>query len=257
MNSRNFGGSIIVSSIITTIVVLLIFIVLQWLQMPVGHFMDWLVGITSFWWLIIIVTVPWNIHFEARAVLDEAAQSEEANIPIKPEKVVYVKMVAQRSLWLAIGLHGLSAIGLYTLAAMGISAVGYVGSGMALLLTILRPSIRAYEYVAELLSKIRREFKYPREDVIALRHRFDELKEKVEVLETQLNPKESNTWAAQLQQTQKNLEQLTETFKEHMSINQTEHKGLMSKFQQELSQVATDGELLRHVRELIRFFKEA
>jgi hypothetical protein len=46
----------------------------------------------------------------------------------------------RKSLWLAIGLHILSTIGLYLLAIAGISAVGYISSGAALLLTILRPA---------------------------------------------------------------------------------------------------------------------
>ncbi len=257
MSSKDFLGATMGASFITTIVVLIIFIVLQGLRIPTGHFIDWLVGIASFWWLMIIVTVPWNIHFEARAVLNDAAQSTEAGIPIKPEKVAQVTKIAKRSLWLAVGLHLVSAVGLYTLALLNISTVGYIGSGGALLLTILRPSIRGYEYLTELLSQIRQEFKYPREDVIALRLRVDQLKTKIESLENQLNPQEADSWAAQLQITHKNLIKLSDSLKEFHMANQTQHSQLSHEFQNALSQVVTDGELLKHVRTALRFFKEA
>ena len=43
--------------------------------------------------------------------------------------------------------------------------MGYVSSGAALLLTGLRPALRAYQYIATRLSMIRQQIKYPREDV--------------------------------------------------------------------------------------------
>ena len=33
-----------------------------------------------FWWLLLIVTVPWNIHFEAKEVLAEAAESKQKGV---------------------------------------------------------------------------------------------------------------------------------------------------------------------------------
>ena len=63
-----------------TVLALLVFVLLHLLQAPAGRLIDWLVGIASFWWLLVIVTVPWNIHFEARQVLVDAADSAEPGI---------------------------------------------------------------------------------------------------------------------------------------------------------------------------------
>ncbi len=64
------------------LLLLLVFSVLQWLQFPVGSFLDWVIGGATFWWLLAIVTVPWNIHFQAKEVLAEAEQSKEIDIVI-------------------------------------------------------------------------------------------------------------------------------------------------------------------------------
>ena len=260
MRSRDFGG-FFGSGIVITILVLLAFIILRWLQIPSGYFADWLVGIASFWWLMLIVTVPWNIHFEAKRVLAEAANSQEANIPIKPEKVIYVQMVAQRSLWVAIALHLGSALGLYALAFYGISAIGYISSGAALLLTALRPAIRGYEYVADMLADIQQEFKYPREDVVKLLNQVTELEQQVQSLEQRLDLTQPDSWAseqvAQVTELQQNMKELRQEFKRFAAQNEADHERLPREFQQAISQIATDRELLNHIRELLRFFKQA
>ena len=109
------------------ILLMLAFSGLQWVHIPAGSFLDWVVGIASFAWLLVIVTVPWNIYFEAKEALADAAVSAERGIRVDDKQVDYIKVIVQRSLWVIIALHLLSAIRLYILAATGISAVGYKG----------------------------------------------------------------------------------------------------------------------------------
>lgn len=165
---------------------------LQWLHIPAGSFLDWIVGIASFAWLLVIVTVPWNIYFEAKEALADAAVSTERGIRIDDKQVEYIKVIVQRSLWVIIALHLLSAIGLYTLASTGISAVGYVSSGAALLLTALRPAVRTYQYFSTRLAMIRQQFNYPREDIVEFRSRFNRLQDIVTHLEQQINQERSS-----------------------------------------------------------------
>jgi hypothetical protein len=153
--------SFISFSIGLVVLVLASFGVLQWLHIPAGSLIDWVIGAASFWWLLVIVTVPWNVHFQAKEVLAEAAVSVEKGTEVDEKQLKYVGNLANRSFWVAIALHVFSAVGLYTLAATGISAVGYISSGAALLLTALRPAVRTYEYLAARLAMIRQEFTYP------------------------------------------------------------------------------------------------
>lgn len=240
---------------------LLVFAVLQWFHIPAGNFLDWLIGAVSFWWLTIVVTVPWNIHFEAKSVLADAAESQREAITIEPQQVQYATKIAQRSLWVAILLHILSAIGLYALAATGISAIGYVSSGAALLLTALRPAIALYRYLAERLGRIRHTFRYPREDVMELRERMLHLEQQVNHFAYQLNLEHADGFAATQQRLltalRQDLTQLAAT-QEHLNVsNQADHERLSREARTAIAQLSTDGEVLNHVREIIQFFKNA
>ncbi|MEH2109247.1 hypothetical protein [Nostoc sp.] len=243
------------------VVVLAAFGLLQWLHIPAGNFLDWVIGGASFWWLLVIVTVPWNVHFQAKEVLAEAAQSKEKGIPVDEKQVKYVTVLAKRSLWVAIALHLFSAVGLYTLAVTGISTVGYISSGAALLLTILRPAIRAYEYLYARLAMIRQEWKYPREDIFELRDRFSILEQKIQSLEDQLNPEQPYSLAATQQrfseETRRDLARIAANLEELRATNQTEHERLGREARNAIAQLSTDGQFLDHVREIIRFFKTA
>ncbi|WP_375506956.1 hypothetical protein [uncultured Nostoc sp.] len=243
------------------IVVLTAFGLLQWLHIPAGNFLDWVIGGASFWWLLVIVTVPWNVHFQAKEVLAEAAQSKEKGIPVDEKQVNYVTVLANRSLWVAIALHLFSAVGLYTLAATGISTVGYISSGAALLLTILRPAIRAYEYLYARLAMIRQEWKYPREDIVELRDRFSILEQKIQSFEEQLNPEQSYSLPATQQrfaeETRRDLARIAANLEALGATNQTEHERLAREARTAIAQLSTDGQFLDHVREIIRFFKTA
>jgi hypothetical protein len=241
--------------------VLLAFGVFQWLHIPAGNFLDWIIGGASFWWLLVIVTVPWNIHFQAKEVLAEAEQSTNKEIPVDEKQIKYVNVLAKRSLLLAIGLHLVSAIGLYILAVTGISAVGYLGSGAALLLTGLRPAISAYQYLYARLRMISQEFRYPREDVVELRYRVDTMETTLSRLEEQLNPENLYSLPSQQQrdadETRKALARMGANLEELRATNQKEHEALSREARQAIAQLSTDGQFLDNVREIIRFFKTA
>lgn len=249
------------SSLGIGVLVLVAFGLLQWLHIPAGSFLDWIIGGASFWWLLVIVTVPWNIHFQAKEVIAQGEISTEKGIAVDEKKLKYVNVLAKRSLLIAIGLHLISAIGLYTLAATGISAVGYIGSAAALLLTGLRPAISAYEYLYARLKMISQEWKYPREDIVELRDRFYILEESVRNLERLLNPEESSSVVAKqeryIEENSKKLAKITANLEELRATNQTEHERLSRESRQAIAQLSTDGQFLDHVREIVRFFKEA
>jgi len=175
--------------------------------------------------------------------------------------IYYAKVVAKRSLFVAIALHLFSAIGLYTLSATGISVIGYISSGAALLLTILRPAVRTYEYLAARLAMIRQQFTYPREDIWELRGRFHTLEATVKRLEEQMDPQEPYSWVSTQQryqeETRQELARIAASVEEFRATNQSQHERLSREAQQAIAQLSTDGQFLDHIREIIRFFKTA
>lgn len=246
---------------VTGIFLLLVFAILQWLHIPSGSFIDWVIAIAIFEWLLLIVTVPWNIHFEAKEVLAQGAESTKKNIAVDRGQLEYVTVLASRSLWVAVALHLLSAIALYGLAATGISAIGYLSSGAALLLTLLRPAIRGYQYLAQRLTAIRGEFLHPRADIVELRNRFADLESTVRNLADKFNSDDRTSWAAiqerEREALRRDLTNLTAGLEHLRSTNQAEHVTLARNAESAIAQLTDDGQFLNHVREILRFFKEA
>ncbi len=240
---------------------LLAFFVLQWLQIPTGNLVDWLIGIASFWWLLAIVTVPWNIYFEAEDVKAEATISQRKNIPVDAQQLQYVTTISRWSLIAAIALHLISAVGLYFLASSGISAVGYVSALATLLLTFLRPAVRFYEYLARRLAAIRQLVQYPREDVLALRGTVNSLESQLATIQAQLNPEQEDSIVSVQQREWQKIRQahsqLRATLEQLQANNDLAHQQLAKNTETAIAQLSEDSQILNHVREIIRFWKKS
>ncbi len=107
-----------------------------------------------------------------------------------------MSILAKGALWLAIGLHLISIKALYILAATEISAVRYISSGAALLLTLLLPETSIYEYSYTRLRMICQAFTYPPEGILELRNRFYEIEQKWQSLEDRRNLEQPYSLAA-------------------------------------------------------------
>ncbi len=242
-------------------IALLAFGLLNWFQIPAGNLWDWAVGIGIFEWTILIVTVPWNIYFKAKAVAQTGTESQLQGMDVPERQIQYAKGVATKSLFVAIGLHLGTAIALYLLAANGITSLGYWSSIGVLLLTLLRPAISTYEYLATRLSEMQNQFLYPREDIFDLRERFGRLEDRVRELTDRFNPDDNESWVSQQnyrwETNREEIAKLTVSIANLKATNESEHQRLAQEAKQAISQITVDGQFLEHARELIRFFKEA
>jgi hypothetical protein len=243
------------------VIALLAFGLLNWLQIPAGNLWDWAIGIGIFEWTILIVTVPWNIYFKAKAVAQTGTESQLQGIDVPERQIQYAKSVATKSLIVAIGLHLGTAIGLYWLAVTGVTGLGYWSSLGVLLLTLLRPAISTYEYLATRLGDMQRQFLYPREDIFELRSRFGQLENRVDELTDRFNPDDNESWVSQQNyRWETNREEIAKLIVSIVTLkatNESEHQRLAQEARQAISQITVDGQFLEHARELIRFFKTA
>ena len=235
--------------------------IVQWLNISAGNLIDWSIAIASFWWLLIIVTIPWNIYFEARETLNEAQVSQEKGIEIDLKPLSYVKKVARWSIVSAIALHLVSAIALYLSAITGISNVGYVSSGLTLLLTVLRPAIRGYQYLNIRLSTIKKEVKFPREDAIEINNKVKAIGIAIAKIEAQLDIENPDSLIGKQQQAIKEnrlgLARQKALLEEYRAKNTVEHERLSREAQNAIASLSEDSQFLGHVREIIRFVKTA
>lgn len=241
--------------VILAAITLVVYAILHWFATPPGTFVDWLIGIGAVLWLVVIVTVPWNLHFEAKTVLQEARRSRERDIEVNDKELHYARLVERRSLWLAIGLHLVSALGLYAFSYFEVSIVGYFGAGATLLFTFLRPAIRAYEYISARLARLRHEVSYPREDVLSLQ-------QQVETLSVQLGELQHSYEESSLQQQQQlttqgtTLTTLQEQLENLKTENEQAHERLAAETHHAVAQLTEDGQFINHILEIIRFIKK-
>jgi hypothetical protein len=257
MSSRNFLSSL--ASI--TFLVLLTFAGLQYLQIAVGTLIDWIVGIVACWWMFAVVVIPWNTHFSAREVVEEARLSKEKGITVKEESIEYARTLAKRFFWIAIGLHIVTALGLYLLAYFQISSIGYLAALVALGLTFFRPLQRGYEHLSYKLRTLTAQIRYPREDVATLQNRVAELEELLKQLQASLNLEDKESWAfgqvKSINGLQQGLERLEMKLEEALTENRKEHDQLTRQTALQIAQLSEDAQFLNQVRELIRFVKNA
>jgi hypothetical protein len=233
---------------------------------------DWTLGVALFLWLLAIVTIPWNIHFQARDVIVQAELSRERGIRLEKldeGQLDYARRWMQRSLVLAVALHLLSALAMAWLSYAGITPLGYWGAGAALLLTFARPVGRGYEYVRTRLRSIRNETLYPREDAQELRSRIetlenalDQLKDnQLAALERALDADQQDSLAERTKRTfsrhDDELAALRVALQELREANAIEHDTISRNAQNVVTQVMGDAAILNHVREIVRFFKQA
>lgn len=256
----SFGGFVAMLFFLA-IGALVLFFGLHWLHVPVGSLIDWLVGVGILWWLGVVTTLPWNAHFAALGVVEEAQASREKGIAVNEEHVAFARRMATRFRTLAVGLHLLTAAVLFVLAYFQVVAVGYPAAIAALALTFARPAARAYEHLAERLRLMKHQVHYPREDVVELRDRVQELENHLNIISTALDTEETDSWAHQLAQNQaasaRHFDRLDSLVEELTRQNAREHEALARQTAQEIAKLSEDARFLNQVRELIRFVKTA
>lgn len=226
---------------------------------PVETLLAWATGVVVLGWLVLITTVPWNVYFRAREVLTEIALSQEQGLTLNPERERYSRLLARRSLALALGLH--LGSGLIFLGLAQIAVVGYWGAGAALLLTGFRPTVRTYQFLLRRLGQIEQEVRYPREDVVGLRGQVTDLAQQMQDLGQKLNENDPTSWISTQQRQWEALRQDVQRLASQQVVavaeNQAEHQRLAQEAQQAIAQLSEDSRVLGQVRDLIRFFKES
>jgi hypothetical protein len=227
-----------------------------WLRLPVSPNLDAIIGVTTLLWLYFVVTVPWNMVFQAKQVLFDAQTSHQRGIHIDPDAITYAKRWARIALWIALALHVFTAAVLCLVAQSGVGLIGWLGAAAAIVLTLLRPGLRAYAHVRDRLGRFAREVEVPREDAVELRRRLQLVEQQLAALNQQC--------ATTAQLTDQHLHAIDarateaadnhDTLAEHMRL---ELVRVEREAKNTVAQVLGDAAVVGHVRELVRFFKTA
>jgi len=133
------------------------------------------VGGVALAWLIVLVTVPWNLYFSARRVAGEIKVSRERGIAVPPSHEAEAGRIARRMLWFALGAHSGTAAAAAVIAVISGAKVGYYFAGFFLLSAAARPAAAYLAHVRHRINTLTRETTHPRDDVASLKHRTDQM----------------------------------------------------------------------------------
>lgn len=238
------------------------YMAMKYANMQVGQLSDWLTAIGAFWWLSVVVTLPWNTHFKAKEILDEADISRKKGINVEEGEISYAKRISKRYLLVALGLHLFSAAAFFGLAVSGVSeAVGYTAAGLALLLTGLRPAVRFHEYLTARLGNMKEAIRYPREDVLLIESRLSQTESELARLSAMLNSEDASSFISKKEKESAYLKSELHRLKTDLANfkveNDSAHQQIERKSENSLTRISEDAKFLGQVRDILRFIKDA
>jgi len=140
-----------------------------WTGVPPQTLLTWGAGGAALVWLIVLVTLPWNLHFRAREVLGELRRSRAAGILVTDEQLGFAERVKRWTLISSFGTHLLSAAVALAIATWADAPLGYPFAGFYLLSCIVRPATAAVVQLRRRLESIAAETRFPRDDVLKMR----------------------------------------------------------------------------------------
>ncbi|WP_419992393.1 hypothetical protein [Streptomyces boninensis] len=134
-------------------------------------------------WLLVLLTVPWNLYFRAHAVLTEMAVSKEKGLVVPQARGTEAGRIARIMLRTAVAGHIVTAGVVLAVAASTGLRLGYWFAGFFLLSTAFRPAGAWFSEVRGRLRRLLRDVKYPRDDVAELKAEVDRVVRGAQVLD--------------------------------------------------------------------------
>ncbi|NGN67347.1 hypothetical protein G5C51_26015 [Streptomyces sp. A7024] len=140
-------------------------------------------GVLALLWMLVLLTVPWNLYFRAHAVRSEIAISKEKGIAVHPVRATEAGRIARVMLRTAVAGHVVTAGIVVAVAATTGLRLGYWFAGFFLLSTFFRPAGAWFAQVRSRLGTLLRDVKYPRDDVVELKSQVEQVVRGAEVQE--------------------------------------------------------------------------
>ncbi|WP_431961300.1 hypothetical protein [Actinacidiphila sp. bgisy160] len=140
-------------------------------------------GVLCLLWLLVLLTVPWNVYFRAHAVLAEIAVSREKGLVIPRARDDEAARIARTMLRVALAGHLLTAAGVVAVTVATGRIAGYGIAAFFLLSTVFRPAGAWFGQLRRRLGTLLMDVAYPRDDVLGLKKRVERTDSGITVLE--------------------------------------------------------------------------
>lgn len=148
--------------------ILAAFAAVFFLSVPVAVVATWGMGVLCLVWLVVLITLPWNVYFKAREVLADMATAKERGLTVSPDRWKEATQLRKRALITSLLLHALSAacIGVVAWWTGSMWAAGF--SAFYLVSCLFRPGFEMHRYIQARLRQLTEDVRFPRDDVVRL-----------------------------------------------------------------------------------------
>ncbi|MGW1545032.1 hypothetical protein ACWCPM_33290 [Streptomyces sp. NPDC002309] len=140
-------------------------------------------GVLSLLWLLLLLTLPWNLYFRAHAVLAEIAVSRDKGIEVSPARDAEATRIARAMLRTAVAGHVLTAAVVLAVTWATGGFTGYWFAAFFLLSTFFRPAGAYFGQLRRRLGTLLKDVTHPRDDVVELHGRLERAEAGARVLE--------------------------------------------------------------------------
>ncbi|MEU0597701.1 hypothetical protein ABZ484_05525 [Streptomyces sp. NPDC006393] len=140
-------------------------------------------GVLSLLWLLLLLTLPWNLYFRAHAVLAEIAVSREKGLEVSPARDAEAARIARAMLRTAVAGHVLTAAVVFAVTWATGEFTGYWFAAFFLLSTFFRPAGAYFAQLRRRLGTLLKDVTYPRDDVVELQARLKRAEAGTRILE--------------------------------------------------------------------------
>ncbi|MFE9622947.1 hypothetical protein [Streptomyces sp. NPDC006527] len=142
-------------------------------------------GVLSLLWLLLLLTLPWNLYFRAHAVLAEIAVSRGKGMDVSPARDAEAARIARTMFRAAVAGHVVTAAVVCAFTWATDEFTGYWFGAFFLLSTFFRPAGAYFGQLRRRLGTLLKDVTYPRDDVVELHARLDRAEAGTRVLEEQ------------------------------------------------------------------------
>jgi len=215
-----------------------------WSDVPPGTLLTWGAGGAAMIWLVVLITLPWNLHFRAREVLAEMRRSRDAGIKVTDEQIAFAERVKRWTLMTSLTIHIVSAGVALAIALLADTDLGYPFAGFYLLSCLVRPAMASIQQVRRRLETLAEDTRYPRDDVMKLRGQVAHHEVAVTKLEEDLK------------QLREEHDQLT-TRADRQRVELEQKIGALArKFEDSLDRLTDNRELISGIKAFLRMIRE-
>ncbi|AQS71443.1 hypothetical protein B1H29_35375 [Streptomyces pactum] len=207
-------------------------------------------GVLALLWLLVLLTLPWNMYFRAHSVLAEITVSRERGIDVSPVRDTEASRIARIMLRTAVAGHLVTAGAVLAVASATGERLGYWTAGLFLLSTVFRPAGAWFGQVRRRLGTLLRDVTYPRDDVVRLKGEVDRVARGAEVL--QGKAEEQYRVLAELRRT---MDALTASVYARADDTDRRITALGREFESTVNRLTTNEEIISGVRAFLRLMR--